>query len=89
MAVRNQTYGEDRRNRKSDGSEDRPVENVDRTLQLVPGRGLDGTQCFRCENESGDDRGAKGLRHSESLNAFIERNSKLFSQENYHHEIDK
>ncbi len=56
------------------------MQNVHGALQLILYRRLDRAQGFRSEDEGSHDRSAKGLRHSEPLNAVIEGDREFLRQ---------
>src|SRR5262245_8100038 len=63
------------------------MKDVNGTLQLILDCRLDRAQRFRGQNEGGHDRSPKSLRHSETLDAVIKRDSKFLRQKDHHDQI--
>ena len=65
------------------------MQDVNGTLQLILDCRLDRAQRFRGEDEGGHDRSAKGLWHSETLDAVIERDGEFLRQKDHRDQIEE
>ncbi len=53
------------------------MQDIDRPLQAIPERRLEGAQRFRRQNERRHDRTGEGMRHAETFDADVERDGEF------------